>query len=195
MTAEPGRKPYPTDISDAAWEWIAPLLAQRPGPGRKRTIDIREVVNAIFYLNKTGCQWEMLPHEFPDYRHVNYYYLEWTRSGVWDEVLKRVRETARVAAGKRPEPTAAVLDSQSAKTASHGEECGFDAGKNVKGRKRHIAVDTLGLLLLVLVTSASVQDRDGGVELADELQQHHPQIKKVWADSAYAGELVNYVQQ
>jgi putative transposase len=84
MTAEAGRKRYPTDISDEAWEWIAPLLTQRAGPGRKRTIDIREVVNAIFDLNKTGCQWEMLPHEFPDYRHVNYYYLEWTRSGVWE---------------------------------------------------------------------------------------------------------------
>jgi putative transposase len=195
MTAEAGRKRYPTDISDEAWEWLAPLLAQRAGPGRKRTIDIREVVNAIFYLNKTGCQWEMLPHEFPDYRHVNYYYLEWTRSGVWDEVLTRVRETARVAAGKRAKPTAAILDSQSVKTTGAGEERGFDAGKKVKGRKRHIAVDTLGLLLLVLVTSASVHDRDGGAELVDELQHHHPQLKKAWADSAYAGELVSYVQQ
>jgi putative transposase len=106
-----------------------------------------------------------------------------------------VRETARVAAGKRAKPTAAILDSQSVKTTGAGEERGFDAGKKVKGRKRHIAVDTLGLLLLVLVTSASVHDRDGGAELVDELQHHHPQLKKAWADSAYAGELVSYVQQ
>jgi putative transposase len=191
---QPVRKPYPTDLSDEAWEWIAPILAQRAGPGRPRTVDIREIANAIFYLDKTGCQWEMLPHDFPDYRHVNYYYLEWTRSGVWDQVLDRLRELARVAAGKQPEPTAAVMDSQSVKTTGHGQERGYDAGKNVKGRKRHVVVDTLGLLLLVLVTRASLQDRDGGVELCDMIQQKFATIKKIWADSSYRGELVDYVR-
>ena len=149
MSTQTLRKPYPTDISDEAWEWIAPLLAQDAGPGRPRTVDIREIANAIFYLDKTGCQWEMLPHDFPDYRHVNYYYLEWTRKGIWDQVLARVRELARVAAGKAPEPTAAVMDSQSVKTTGHGQARGYDAGKQVKGRKRHLVVDTLGLLLLI----------------------------------------------
>ena len=194
MSMQPVRKPYPTDLSDEAWEWIAPILAQRAGPGRPRTVDIREIANAIFYLDKTGCQWEMLPHDFPDYRHVNYYYLEWTRSGVWDQVLDRLRELARVAAGKQPEPTAAVMDSQSVKTTGHGQERGYDAGKNVKGRKRHVVVDTLGLLLLVLVTRASLQDRDGGVELCDMIQQKFATIKKIWADSSYRGELVDYVR-
>ena len=194
MIAITPRKQYPTDISDETWEWIAPFLAQRAGPGRKRTVNIREVANAIFYLDKTGCQWEMLPHDFPDYRHVNYYYLEWTRRGIWDLVLERLREFARLIAGKQPEPTAAVMDSQSVKTTGHGEARGYDAGKQVKGRKRHIVVDTLGFLLLVIVTSASVQDRDGGVELCDRVQQRFVTIKKIWADSSYRGELVEYVQ-
>jgi putative transposase len=195
MSRQPARKSYPTDISDEAWEWIAPLLAQPEGPGRKRSANMREMVNAIFYLDKTGCQWEMLPHDFPDYRHVNYYYLEWTRSGVWDQVLERLRELARVAAGKQPEPSAGVLDSQSVKTTGHGQERGYDAGKNVKGRKRHLLVDTLGLLLAVWVTSAAMQDRDGGVEMCDEADHNYPHLKKIWADSAYAGELVEYVAQ
>ncbi|MFL5625224.1 MAG: transposase, partial [Ktedonobacteraceae bacterium] len=110
------------------------MLAQPKGPGPKRTADMREMVNAIFYLDKTGCQSEMLLHDFPDYRHVNYYYLEWSRSGIWNQVLARTRELARVVAGKAPEPPAALMDSQSVKTTGHGQDRGYDAGKQVKGR-------------------------------------------------------------
>ena len=162
MTDDISRKPYASDLNDDEWALIAPLVAQKPGQGRKRAISTREIVNAILYLNKTGCQWEMLPHDFPEYKLVNYYYVEWTRSGVWDIALDMLRELARVAAGKSASPTAAIVDSQSVKTTGHGEERGYDPAKQVKGRKRHIVVDTLGCLLLVMVTYASTQDRDGG---------------------------------
>jgi putative transposase len=186
---------YPTDLSDPESEAIAPIVAPPKGRGRKRTVNIREVLNAIFCLDKTGCQWEMLPKDFPDYRHVNYYYLQSTRKGIWDVVLETLRRAIRVQEGRDEQPSAAVLDSQSIKTTGKGEERGYDSGKQGKGRKRHIVVDTLGLLLLLLVTSASIQDRDGGVELCDEAHQKLPRLKKIWADSAYRGELVEYVAQ
>jgi putative transposase len=195
MTATPERKGYPSDLADEEWFLIAPLVAQAAGPGRPRTVDIREIVNAILYLNKSGCQWDMLPHDFPDYRHVNYYYLEWTRNGIWDQVMDALRGLVRVFAGKQPQPTAAVIDSQSVKTASSGEGRGYDVGKQVKGRKRHIAVDTLGCLLLVLVTRASLQDRDGGFELCTDIQLAFGTIAKIWADHAYAGDLVEYARR
>jgi putative transposase len=193
MSQQNANKRYPTDVTDTEWSIIAPTVAQRPGRGRKRTVNIREVVNAIFYLNKTGCQWEMLPKDFPDYRHVNYYYLQWTRNGLWDLVEDLLRQAVRIAEGRDSEPTAAIMDSQSVKTTGKGDERGYDTGKQVKGRKRHLLVDTLGLIMLVFVTSASLQDRDGGADICDAAQQRFPNLKKIWADSAYRGELVDYV--
>ena len=188
-------KRYTTDVDDTAWMLIEPLVQQKPGQGRKRTVNIREVVNALFYLDHTGCQWEMLPKEFPDYRHVNYYHLKWTRDGTWDTILDVARQIARNIAGHADEPTAAILDSQSVKTTGFGEEQGFDGGKRIKGRKRFLIVDTLGLILSVMVMRASLSEPAGGVEILDDINQRFPTIKKVWADSAYGGELVTYVQQ
>ena len=195
MTIRTRKKRYTTDVNDTEWLLIEPLVRQKPGKGRKRTVNIREVVNAIFYLDYTGCQWEMLPKDFPDYRHVNYYYLQWTRDGTWDTVLTTLRQIGRTLAGHPEEPSAAILDSQSVKTANTGEERGFDGGKRVKGRKRFLIVDTLGFILCIMVMSASVSEPAGGVEILDDLNQRFPTIKKVWADSAYRGQLVDYVQQ
>jgi putative transposase len=184
---------YASDVSDFEWEFIEPFTRQKPGRGRKRTVDIRAVVNAIFYLNKTGCQWEMLPRDFPDYRHVNYYYNQWRKDGAWDAIQTTVRECARLAEGRESEPSMAIIDSQSVKTDQYGEEQDYDGHKQVKGRKRHIAVDTLGFLLFVVVTCAATRDAEGGQALCDTIQEQVPRVKKVLVDSAYRGQLLEYV--
>jgi putative transposase len=187
------RKPYPTDLSDPEWDYIAPFVGQKAGRGRRRTVNIREIVNAISYMNKTGCQWNMIPHDFPEPGHISYYYYLWQEDGTLDTILNTLRRDVRVSEGRDPEPSAAILDRQSVKIAGKGDDVGFDGNKRIKGRKRHIAVDILGLVLLVWVTRANMPDCDGGAQLCDELQQTAPRIKKVWADSAYSGNLVEYV--
>jgi putative transposase len=187
------RKPYPTDLIDPEWEYVAPFVGQKSGRGRRRTVDMREIVNAILYMNKTGCQWNMIPHDFPEPGHISYYYYLWQKDGTLDTLLDSMRRDVRVSEGRDPEPSAAILDSQSVKIAGNGDDVGFDGNKRIKGRKRHIAVDVLGLLILVWVTRANMSDRDGGAQLCDELHQKAPGVKKVWADSAYSGDLVDYV--
>ena len=186
---------YESDLDDQEHELIASELAQKPGPGRKRTVNIREIVNAIFYLLRTGCQWLMLPKDFPDYRHVWYYFNKWTLDGTWERINDILRRRVRVSSGKDAEPSAAILDSQSVKTTEVGGEDGYDAHKKVNGRKRHILVDTLGLLLEAVVSAASVQDSDGGEILLDSIKDKLPRLEKVWVDQGYKQWLIDLVNE
>lgn len=192
------RRSYRTDLSDARWALIEPMLSQwraeRVGLGiAKIQHDLREIVNAILYVNRTGIAWEYLPHDFPPYKTVYRYYALWEKEGVTESIHETLRGRVRRAAGKAEEPTAAIVDSQSVKTSVNVPESsqGIDAGKKIKGRKRHIATDVLGLLLAVLVTAASVHDTVAGREMVDLLAAQRPDVTKVWVDSGYKRSVVD----
>ena len=189
------RQPYPTDLSDAEWSRLAPLVPKPKAGGRPPKYPRREILNAILYLVRAGCTWRLLPHEFPSWRIVYHYFRHWRLQGVWKRIHHRLRKLVRKAAGRKPSPSAAILDSQSVKTTERGGAKGYDAGKNVNGRKRHILVDTLGLLLVVCVTAASTQDRDGARLLLKALTHQWTRLRLIWADSSYAGELIEWVRQ
>lgn len=156
------RAGYTSDMTDEQWTLIQPLLPlQRKGPGRPVTIDMRMAVNAMFYLTRTGCQWRNLPREYPPPNSVYYHYRKWCLDGTWQRLNETLRQRERCRQGRQTEPSAVIVDSQSVKTTEAGGERGYDAGKKVRGRKRHIVVDTVGNLLAVVVHAANIQDRDG----------------------------------
>ena len=184
---------YASDVTAEQWALIEPLIPVYEC-GRPRELAMRSVVNAIFYTLKTGCQWEMLPKEYPNHNSVYYYFGRWSREGVWENINTVLREQVRVREGRDAQPSAASIDSQSVKTTAVGGERGFDGGKQVKGRKRHTLVDTLGNLLKVIVTVANMSDGKAAIELLKQLPKAlFKRLKRIWADGGYRGEFVEWV--
>lgn len=184
---------YPTDLTDRQWDYIKELIPAAKSGGRPRAVDMRLVINAILYVVVGGIQWRMLPKEYPNWKSVYHYFRQWRNDGTWQRIHDTVRAQVRQKAGKHKHPTAGCLDSQSVKTTAIGGEHGFDSGKKVNGRKRHLLVDTLGLLLVVVVTAASVQDRDGAKLVFQRLTGSCKKLRKVWVDGGYRGQLLDWV--
>lgn len=183
-----GRQAYPTDLTDEQWAILEPLVPTLAPDAAYHVHARREIVNAILYVLRSGCSWRMLPHEFPAWQTVYYYFRKWEREGVWDHILQALRMRVRRKQGRDDEPSAAIIDSQSITTSAvRGSEKGYDAGKKTWGRKRHTLVDTEGNLLAVKVTGAEVSDHQGGRCLLEPLKQMLPRLVLIWGDSHYGG--------
>jgi putative transposase len=181
------RTPYPSDLTDEQWALLEPLIPPAKPGGCPRKHAMREVLNALFYHNREGCSWRAIPHDFGiPWKTAYNYFRAWITNGTWDHLVDTLRQRTRTAAGRHPQPKAGYVDSQSVKTTQGGEQRGYDNGKNVQGRKRHLVVDSLGLLLAVVVTAANVTDAQGAQQLFEEMPGGcYPRLQVVWGDSKY----------
>ncbi len=190
---------YPTDLTDEEWEYIECLV---PAPkcgkgkrGRPLKLDRRTLVNGIFYVVRSGCAWRLLPRDFGPWQTVYGYYRRWTQDWTWRFIHDTLRDCLRKTEGRKVAPTAAIIDSQSVKIADQAGDRGYDAGKKVSGRKRHVAVDCLGLILAILITPAAVQDRDAAKSLVKFMVTMYGRLQTIWADGGYLGDLVQWVKE
>lgn len=190
------RKAYPSDLTEAEWEILEPLIPAISEEAVHVKYTRREIVNGILYVLRSGCPWRLVPHDLPDWGALYSYFRKWRKEGVWDQVLEALRRQKRKKQGRDEEPSAAVIDSQSIKTSAvRGAEKGFDMGKRIWGRKRNLLVDSQGDLMEVKVTAASASDLSGGKKLLERLPGRFPRLSLIWGDSHYGGQFLEWVKE
>jgi len=183
---------YPSDLTDKEWEILKPLL---PAPGANQKNSQRRIIDSLLYLDRTGCQWRWLPHEYPAWSSVYYHFAKWTKQEVWEGINTALGKIDRQKRGRTATPSGALIDSQSVKTSKEAGNVGFDGGKMIKGHKRHTLADTLGNLLKVVVTAANISDIAGAKLIVTNLADVFSTIQKIWADGGYRGNLIEWVQE